>query len=42
MVQGEIACAKCKHRMQEGVLLDKGGPSVGEWVEGHQSTAGSA
>ena len=34
MVDGQTACPKCKHQMQEGFLLDRGGPSVGEWVEG--------
>jgi hypothetical protein len=34
MIRGEIACPKCKHQMQEGFLLDRGGPSVAEWVEG--------
>ena len=34
MVDGETACPKCKHQMQEGFLLDRGGPSVGAWVEG--------
>ena len=34
MAQSEIACPKCKHQMQEGFPLDKGGMSVGEWVEG--------
>ena len=34
MAQGDIACPKCGHRMQEGFQLDRGGPSVGEWVQG--------
>lgn len=34
MADGKTACPKCNHRMQEGFLLDRGGPSVGEWVEG--------
>ena len=34
MAQGEVACPKCGHRMQEGFQLAKRGPSVSEWVEG--------
>jgi Domain of unknown function (DUF6487) len=36
MVQGEMACPKCKGEMQEGFPLDRGdAPArVGEWVEG--------
>jgi hypothetical protein len=34
MAQGESACPKCQHQMQEGFLLDKGGMSAGEWVKG--------
>jgi hypothetical protein len=34
MSGGEIACPKCKAAMQEGFPIDRGGPTVGEWVEG--------
>jgi hypothetical protein len=36
MVQGQIACPKCKHQMQEGFPIDTGlAPArVSEWVEG--------
>jgi hypothetical protein len=36
MVQGQIACPKCKHQMQEGFPLDRSyaAAGMGEWVEG--------
>lgn len=34
MVPSETSCAKCRHQMEAGFLLDRGGPTVCEWVEG--------
>jgi len=30
----ETTCAKCGNRMDVGFVLDKGGPTVSEWIEG--------
>jgi len=34
MAQSEKAYPKCKQPMQQGFPIDRGGPTVAEWVEG--------